>query len=98
MAIIEIQKWLRDKSIRIWKRSLFLLFDAGSMSFDEIAKIIGANRVSVYRTLKKLEVSCTVKSKKKNNKLLWAITDYGEDQIRKMQKEGMVPSRKRCQK
>jgi len=94
MKIEELRKWLKNKSVRMWKRTLLLLYEEGEpLSTDEIARVIGVNKGSAYKVLRKLEVSYRIKSKKVNNRLTWNITDYGTEQIRNMQKKGLIPVR-----
>jgi predicted transcriptional regulator len=89
----DLRKWLRNKSVRMWKRTLLLLYEEdGPLSTDEIAEVIEANRSSVYNVLRKLEVSYRVKSKKANNRVTWTISDYGTEQIRNMQEKNLIPS------
>lgn len=77
----------------MWKRALLLLCEKGEpMTFDEVATAIGVNRASAYRTLRSLELHYYVKSEK-TNILRWGITDYGVNQIRSMQKKGLIPVR-----
>ena len=88
----EIRAWLKDKSVRSWKRSLYLLYrHGGQMGARDIALTVDGNISSVWRTLKKLELSGLVKSIKKNNKVTWIITDYGIREIRRIQKNGFMP-------
>lgn len=95
MEIEELKKWLRDKSVRRWKRILFLMYDEGEpMSFDEIAESIGANRSSVYRLLKKLEIEGVIKSEEKKKHKVWILTNKGEMELFSLQKRDMIPTRK----
>lgn len=88
----EIDEWLINKSARIWKRALLLLFYAsGPMNSNEITNTIQAERSRVHKTLKKLEIDSKVKSRKKNNKLRWTITNLGAEQIRNLQNKGLIP-------
>ena len=95
MKTEELQKWLKDKSVKRWKRVLLFMYDEGGpMSFDEIAENIGADRVGIYRLMKKLEVAnWVVKSKEKPKK--WILTNFGEESLFSLQKIGRIPKRDR---
>ena len=88
MKTEELQKWLKDKSVKRWKRVLLFMYDEGGpMSFDEIA-------VGIYRLMKKLEVAnWVVKSKEKPKK--WILTNFGEESLFSLQKIGRIPKRDR---
>lgn len=92
MKTEEYLKWLKDKSVKRWKRVLLFMYDEGGpLSFDEIAESIGADRSGIYRLMKKLEASnWVVKSKKKPKK--WILTNNGEESLFSLQKIGRIPT------
>lgn len=96
MKIEEIKKWLKDKSVRMWKRALFWLCDVGEPKLvGEVGVALGVKRQSAYRMLRRLEIHHYVKSEKKSNRLIWNVTERGKREIRKMKKKGLVPSHDR---
>ena len=91
----ELKKWLKNKDFRAWRRMLLLLCETGDlMNSPEIAFILGMDRSSAHRTLKKLQIDRQVKlTITGNNRMNWSITNHGEKQVRDMQKRGLVPKR-----
>ena len=92
MKVDELKKWLRNKSVKRWKRILLLMYDEGEpMSFDEIAEIIDADRANVYRLMKKLEIDGWVTYEKEKHN--WILTHRGEETLFSLQKKGEIPTR-----
>ena len=93
----KIKAWLRNKNVRQWKRVLFLLCETGeSMNTQDVASKIGGNYNSVYRVLKKMRISSSISEVKRISKgrtrLIWKITNHGMNEVRRAQKNHVIPS------
>ena len=94
--IENMNKWLQNKDVRIWKRIMLLLCEVGSrMSTYNISHSLGIRSTSARRTLLKLRVDHQVHNEKKDKKELWRITKPGVKRVRSMQKKGLLPERDR---
>ena len=88
----KIRIWLRDKNYPFWRRCLFLLYKHGGlMMTNDIAAITNGNTSAIWRILRKMELTGSIKSYKDNKKLLWMISDYGKSEIFRNQENGYIP-------
>ncbi|MCK4347301.1 MAG: MarR family transcriptional regulator [Thermoplasmatales archaeon] len=86
----EIDKWWRDKKIRVWRRALYLLHESGPLSLYEISDILNADPSGTERQLKKMEIDHWVKRKDHT----WHITNTGITKVMNDQKYGSMPTLK----
>ncbi len=92
----EMRAWLQNPKVRQWRRVLFLLrADGGPMPTADIAFTLRTAPCTVRRVLKKMRVSNCVKEIRERKKgkiaLSWEITDRGEKEIRRAQKNKIIP-------
>ena len=89
----KIEKWLKNKNVKAYKRVLYRLYKYGApMSTLDIASDIQGNKSSVWRTLRHLEVDSAVKSIKKRNRVTWMLKPRGEKEVRRMIKGKRIPN------
>lgn len=83
----EISAWLRNKNIRVWRRSLYLLHSEGPLSLYAISNMLNTDPAGTERQLKKMQIDHWVK--RINHK--WNITNTGERKVENDQKYGTMP-------
>ena len=92
----QMRTWLQNPKVRQWRRALFLLYaDGGPMPTKDIVWTLRGNHSSVFRTLKKLEIGCHVKSKRLTKKgkvaLTWTLKPLGEREVVRCQRSEIIP-------
>ena len=90
MTLEELRKWIRNKNVRIWKRSLYLLYEDGPLSLSDISTDLDSDPSGNERQLKKMAINHWVKREKHK----WYITETGVNKVEAYQKFGTMPSRK----
>ena len=83
----EIDRWIRNKKIRVWRRALYVLYDEEPIPLYLISEILDADPAGTERQLKKMAIDRWVK--RKNHK--WYITKTGLNKVEKDQKYGTTP-------
>ena len=92
----EMRAWLQNKNVRQWRRVLFLLrVDGGRMPTGDIAFTLRTAPCIVRRVLKKMRISNCIREIRERKKgkiaLSWEITDRGQKEVRRAQKNGIIP-------
>lgn len=102
----EIDRYLKDKNVRVWKRVLFsLTLEPDGSWLSAIADRLECSRTQVHKSLKVMEVGKTVENKGKRKKDLenpvvgrppdiWQITEKGDKDVQFFQRTGTMPRRK----
>lgn len=87
-----ISNWFGDKSVRAWKKCLFILYQYGDMGTGEISRRLGVNQSTAYRVLKKQALDSKTKGRMQKNKIIWNLTDHGRNSVYQMYQKGFLPN------
>ncbi len=92
----EMRAWIQNPKVRQWRRALFLLrADGGRMPTADIAFTLRTAPCIVRRVLKKLRASNCIREIRERKKgrvvLFWEICDHGQKEVRRAQKNGIIP-------
>lgn len=92
-----IRKWLRNKNVRQWRRVLLLLYAQGEpMHTQGIADMLQASHGTIYKVLRKMVISGSVKEIRERKKgkvvLTWELSDHGQKELRRCQKNKIIPN------
>lgn len=90
MTAEEIGKWYRNKTKRVWRRVLFLLYAQGPLSISDICDLIDADISGTERQLKKMAIDHW--TRRIDHK--WHITNTGITKVENDKKYGSMPTLK----
>ena len=83
----EINYWLKNKNIRVWRRALYLLYTEEPLPLYSISETLSTDPAGTERQLKKMQIDHWVV--RKNHK--WHITSTGERKVENDKKYGTMP-------